>query len=348
MTQAEDARRAYEHIHRSVRSVDDLLRSAAETLTQQLGLVGIAVVSRENVSVLRAIVAEVLASIFGGTSAEVSSARLAALIRAETLATGAAHYRQAWDELDTYMRRRDPVTWSKVVRHLRSAPLDERDGLMRAYRLLYGPQVDRERLARSLFLDPQRRWVDPSGYRLDDRIWRDGRAIRRAIDERIALAVRNGESVLDVARDIERYLNPDHAPVRYLKNGRILRNLSPAGSVTAMPGRGHGSTYARRLVRTEISRINGVAAIYSAMDVPGILGIRWRLSGRHPEPDACDDNATRDAFGLGPGVYPIDQVPPFPNHPQDLCVLVHVHKSWEQTRMEIVQKYRDVALGAAA
>jgi hypothetical protein len=64
---------------------------------------------------------------------------------------------------------------------------------------------------------------------------------------------------------------------------------------------------------------------------PGVVAFRWQLSTRHathgkhggtPQ-DECDLYAVQNAHGMGPGVYPKDQVPDAP-HPLCLCSTVAV------------------------
>jgi hypothetical protein len=49
--------------------------------------------------------------------------------------------------------------------------------------------------------------------------------------------------------------------------------------------------------------------------------VAWRLSPSHPKRDICDDYAGDDRYELGAGVYPANNVPPYPPHPQCLCRL---------------------------
>jgi hypothetical protein len=191
-----------------------------------------------------------------------------------------------------------------------------------------------ERLKRSLGFDPNRRWVDPDGYRLSDRIWKGGREVRREIDRILQDGIRNGTSAVDLADNLQRFLNPDAAPITYHKDGRIVRR-----NTTKTPYGKSGSSFARALARTEISRAHGMAVIESAKVTPGVRGVQWRLSGSHPEPDACDDNASRDRYGLGAGVYPPDKVPRYPNHPNDICALLPAVASRADVLDDLVKEY---------
>lgn len=145
--------------------------------------------------------------------------------------------------------------------------------------------------------DDARTWVDPSGYRLSDRIWNARETDRRAIDGVLRQMIANGTDSIEAAKQVEAYLLPT------------------ARNTTVTPRGGRGMYSARRLTRTEMTRAYGAATIRSADANPFVQGVRWNLSGSHPEADVCDPNAGEDQFGLGEGVYPPDQVPRYPAHP---------------------------------
>lgn len=175
-------------------------------------------------------------------------------------------------------------------------------------------------LMQSYGFDSTSTWRDSRGYVLSDRIWRARRAVRDQIDQILRQALANGTDALEVAKVLEQYLNPDHAPIRDVF-GRLIRNQKKS-IVTRAPGRGGmGSFPARRLARTEITRAHGIATIEAAKRTPFATGVKWNLSGRHPKSDPCDENARRDEYKLGAGVYPPEKVPQYPNHPMCLCTL---------------------------
>lgn len=142
-----------------------------------------------------------------------------------------------------------------------------------------------------------------------------------------------------MAKELRQYVKPGYAPVKYTKSGRVYR----VGSTY----RPNAASAARRLARTEITRIHGDGAKERARDVPGLKGIRWRLSLSHPRPDQCDIHASDLSHNLGLGVYPVDEVPPYPDHPQCMCTLVPVHYPRDQVRREIVNRYRRIAFDEA-
>jgi hypothetical protein len=74
---------------------------------------------------------------------------------------------------------------------------------------------------------------------------------------------------------------------------------------------------AHRLARTEINHAYQTSQAERYADEPWTTGMRWNLSGSHPKPDICNVLAERDAYDLGPGVYPVGKRPD--SHPNCLC-----------------------------
>ncbi len=201
------------------------------------------------------------------------------------------------------------------------------------YRGLYGPIVEAQRARRAAMFDPNRRWVDSRGYRLSDRVWKQGRQVRAAIDDTLREGIRGGMSADKLARELRQYLDPSNAPTRYTRGGKIVQRRDGGTK------RGYASSRARTLARTEITRVHGLATIEAAKVTPGNRGIRWRLSAGHTDQDVCNDLASRDGYNLGPGVYPPDQVPTYPQHPNDLCTLVPVMASRDDVIADIIAAY---------
>lgn len=174
----------------------------------------------------------------------------------------------------------------------------------------------------ALAYDDARTWVDPSGRRLSDRLWRVRQSVRAGIDAEIRTAILRGTDALQLAKQLNHYLTPVGAQPR-----------------TKAPGRGgQGSYAARRLARTEITRALGQATLTAAAANPMVDGIRWRLSASHPKQDVCDDHAGHDE-GMGKGVWPKRRVPRFPPHPYCLCVLLQVTPSRDEALARIRAQY---------
>lgn len=153
---------------------------------------------------------------------------------------------------------------------------------------------------------------------LSSAVWAGGQATRDQIKALLVTSIASGEDALVTAKKLEQYLDPSLAPVRNV-NGRLVRNQAK-GIVTATPGRGGmGSFSARRLTRTEFSAAHGDATKEKAATLPYVNGIKWNVSASHPVTDECDDRA--EGGPKGDGVYPNDNIPNYPAHPQCLCYL---------------------------
>jgi len=72
------------------------------------------------------------------------------------------------------------------------------------------------------------------------------------------------------------------------------------------------------IARTEANNAFLAGHIEQAKAVPWVIGVKWHLSGSHDRPCECEELARQDKYGLGPGVYPPDQVPDRP-HPMCRC-----------------------------
>ncbi len=144
---------------------------------------------------------------------------------------------------------------------------------------------------------PFHEWVDPNGYRLSDRVWRTSVDVRARIDRLVDYHISQGTGAVEIARLMEPFLTP---------GAQGIKTKTPYGT--------EGSFSARRLARSEISAAAGRATVNAASVNPFVESIQWVLSGSHPESDECDANARGGVNG--DGIYPVADVPRYPNHPQ--------------------------------
>lgn len=174
----------------------------------------------------------------------------------------------------------------------------------RLYRYLTGPRpispITEQRAG--TFYDPFHRFVDPNGYRISDRVWRDAIDVRSRVDRLLDYHISRGTAAVDIAEELEGFLTT---------GARLTKTRTPYGT--------KGSYAARRLARTEVTAAAGRATINSSIANPFVTGIRWALSASHPCCDICDDYAAGGPNG--DGVYPPEEVPSYPAHPHDLCNL---------------------------
>ena len=308
-----DARRHYEAVERAVRAADEVMDAAGETVLaawNRIATGNTPVTNAQRRQFMRD-VELVVAAIFVSANMSLDQSLLYQVIKREAERVFIAQLKVGLDELDDIMK---PYPWWPEQRkRLINAPMStlQRDRLAQAYQMVYGPHVQRQRLLNARLVQPLTTWQDARGFTLSNRIWMQGQHYRNAIDRTIQRGIREGWSADRMAKELRQYVKPEYAPVRYTKGGRVYR----VGS-TYSP---NAASSARRLARTEITRVHGDGAKERARDVPGLKGIRWRLSLSHPRPDQCDIHASDLSHNLGLGVYPVDEVPPYPDHPQ--CVL---------------------------
>lgn len=92
-----------------------------------------------------------------------------------------------------------------------------------------------------------------------------------------------------------------------------------------------GASYAsKRLARTELNSAFHYTQIDQRVGEPWTAGMKWNLSGSHPEGDECDDYAFSQHYRGGEsGVFRASDVPGKP-HPNCLCYLTTVQASDEE------------------
>jgi len=161
------------------------------------------------------------------------------------------------------------------------------------------------------------------GRMLSSRIWNATGKLEGNISEIIQQGVAQKQSPLELARQLEAYVNPKAAcPVSW-------HRVSPD-----IPFDRKVDYNALRLARTSIIHVAWAADKASAQKNPLCRGLQWHLSDTHYErrtgagEDVCDEYARHDE-GLGTGVYPVDLIP-FP-HPQCLCYRTEVLPTLEES-----------------
>lgn len=162
------------------------------------------------------------------------------------------------------------------------------------------------------------------GRMLSRRIWSATGRLEGNIAEIIQQGVAQKQSPLELARQLEAYVNPKTAcPVSWHK-------IYPS-----IPFERKIDYNALRLARTSIIHAAWAADRAAAKKNPLCMGLKWNLSDAHYErqiavagEDVCDTYARHDE-GLGRGVYPVEKIP-FP-HPQCLCYRTEVLPSMEES-----------------
>ena len=170
-----------------------------------------------------------------------------------------------------------------------------------------------------------------NGLYLSDRIWEQGEKYRNTMRDIIQESVAIGQDAVKTARMLQ----------QYVRQGAMTLARDYPEMMKRMKGRipGNISYEALRLARTEMTAAFGEGTIAASRVAPSYIGMKWALSGSHPMPDICDTLSTYDS-GLGPGVYPPGDEPPYPAHPNCLCALVPIHEEPEKF-VERLKKWRD-------
>lgn len=168
-------------------------------------------------------------------------------------------------------------------------------------------------------------FVAADGLKLSDRLWRIDNGAKQAIADVLRRnvvmgrdATRAGQELLALGQpiplDVQARLGLDRV-------GKLGAALDQA--LTTDPNNAY--SHALRVFRTELNRAHGEAYQAGAGQHPDVIGMQFCLSPNHPRPDICDTLASANAYGLGPGVYPVGKAP-WPAHPNTMSYLVAVFR----------------------
>jgi len=166
---------------------------------------------------------------------------------------------------------------------------------------------------------------------LSDRIWEKSEKFRATMRDLIQESVAIGQDAVKTARMLQQYVRKDARSLVQDYPNMMERMGSWIPDDLCYE--------ALRLARTEMTAAFGEGTIAAARVSPSYKGMKWVLSKSHLMVDICDTLAEHDE-GLGPGVYLPGNEPPYPAHPQCLCVLVPVHEEPEMF-VERLKKWRD-------
>lgn len=305
----------------TVRAVDDVFRRLADDVVAVLRPYGTRPLTEFDRVTIRRDIDRRLARVFGGSRSMVRGGSLYRELVARMNDAGNQPFRRSVRDLqDIVTVALGPDEWERIRQDVTS--------------------VFNRRAVNARSLDPGRKWVPrdkwttKTGYSLSDRLWTQGRALRDAIDEQIRQALAEGTSADRLARQLRQYVN--HEQDIATPEARRQR-------------RRHAKVATRTLARTEITRVLGAATIEAAKVTPGLLGVRWVLSASHAgHVDECDHNASGSSAGLPPGVYTVDEVPQYPNHPNEKCHIQRAMKSRDEVLNALLERFRDDDEGMAA
>ena len=142
-------------------------------------------------------------------------------------------------------------------------------------------------------------------WTLSKAIWANTKRAQQDIHDIIAKGVLENKSSYDIAKDLEKYVNPSAA--KPWDWGKIYPGVRKKVDYNA-----------QRLARTLVSHAYQQSFVRTTKDNPFFEGYRWLTSGNHEVCEICRDRATKiHAKGLPAGVYPKDELPN--DHPNGKC-----------------------------
>lgn len=134
---------------------------------------------------------------------------------------------------------------------------------------------------------------------LSERIWQYTKKFDKDIDYIIAEGIANKKSTYEIAKDLEKYVNPD--AVKDWDWNKVYPNSSKKVDYNA-----------QRLARTAVNHAYQQSQKRSCEKNPYVTGIRWITSNSHRTCELCNSrNGT---------VYKVNEVPL--DHPNGLCTTV--------------------------
>lgn len=138
------------------------------------------------------------------------------------------------------------------------------------------------------------------GWNLSSAIWGDSKSRQREINKIIANGIVEKKSIEQIAKELQKYVNPDKV------------------NLINIPGvRGKIDYNALRLARTTVQHAYQKAFVDATISNPFIDAYKWITSGANNVCGLCIERETSDQYGLGPGIFPKDQLPL--DHPNGNC-----------------------------
>lgn len=142
-------------------------------------------------------------------------------------------------------------------------------------------------------------WLDPRGFRLTERIQRVAIEVRSRIGRFIDSHIGKGTPALTMATKVEAFLTTgERGKTTYGNQGAVAPKV---------------------LVQHEMTKAGGATAAATSVINPFVRGAQWLLDPSHPKPDRCDLRARGGANG--DGIYPLSELPAFPDHINCMCHL---------------------------
>ena len=167
--------------------------------------------------------------------------------------------------------------------------------------------------------------VYDSGWSLSKRIWGANDKVMSDIHSVVSKGIAANMSTYDIAKDIEKYVNP---------NAKKDWQWSKV-----YPGTNKVVDYnAQRLARTLSNHAFQQSFVKTTIKNPFVENYKWNTANSHRTCDTCIEWAQNDSYGLGEGVFPKGALPL--DHPNGMCYpTAIITKSDEQIANEIIDWY---------
>lgn len=162
-----------------------------------------------------------------------------------------------------------------------------------------------------------------NGHNLSQRVWKITDANLKDMYNIIARGIAENQSVYDIAKLLEKYVNPD---ARF--PWRVSQWTNGTRPVTGIIHNGKVDYNAQRLARTMIQHAYQQTLVGLTRDNPFVRGYIWRADGNHPCSLCIDRDGTR---------YSADNVPL--DHPNGQCTI-----EVDIDQVEVVQRMADYTL----
>jgi len=147
------------------------------------------------------------------------------------------------------------------------------------------------------------------GWTLSKAIWGESQQKAHDIETIVARGVAANKSSFDIAKDLEKYVNPGAA--------------KPWDWSKVYPGVHKKVDYsAQRLARTMVSHAYQQSLERVCSKNPFVIGYRWRAAHVARTCELCIERSETDHHGMGPGVYPKGELPL--DHPNGMCTFLTV------------------------
>jgi hypothetical protein len=156
------------------------------------------------------------------------------------------------------------------------------------------------------------------------------KALSRSIDAVDAL-VENGQAGNTLKRAYENILTQAESFSAKALDSSIERAVEAKAQYNA-----------GRIARGEFTKAYNQGELQGALIDGDVIGIRYELSSGHPEEDECDEITGTDAFGLGDGAYPLDNLPDYPFHVGCLCNQSYVYSGEVEPNDEKIRELNEV------